>query len=225
MIKPEKLLFVDVALSPKYKTYAELKKEDPKLWHTWTSKVDLSKVEMFFWANNDKSLSFDEKLALYYKHDVVNRPEYCELVSVSLGLVKDGENKIKTIHSDDQKVVLDKVYETFNKVDGKYILAGSGLKYFVIPVLCKFFVKHGLKIPKYIQRYLNAKPWETNFVDVTELWAFNKGSYTSLELTAKFLECFNETVKDDNLIKNANSQSYVNVDMMMNTYRKLHNSY
>lgn len=173
-----KILFIDIETVPFQASYKDLDKEWKSLWDR--------KAE-FLSRNED-----DDPNSLYQRAGIY--AEFGKVVCVSLGfLVLKGEKRefrLKSIHGEDEKELLTKVSEVFNRFYNgpDCLLCAHNGKEFDFPYLSRRMLINGLKLPHLLD-IAGRKPWEVQHLDTMQLWRFGDYKhYTSLKLLCKLFD-------------------------------------
>lgn len=187
------MLFFNVKSVLEYPTLSKLKEGNELMYNRWTVISD----DRF--AN---SVSSRESI---YKENAINYPEFSKIVTISFGTIalENGNIKrsFKKINNNNEAVIIEEFmnvlhqesFEGKNSTPEKYrILCGHNISSFEIPLLIKRFLIHYEKfenktLPYILKKQLSSKPWESNVVDVNNIWKFNGNGSTSLPLFSDFL--------------------------------------
>jgi len=183
-IQLQDLLVLDIETVSQKKSFDDLDEEWQELWSRKAGALNNPEIV--------PSKIYD-RAAIY--------AEFGKVICIGLGIFhhQDGELhlKVKSIHGDDEKAVLQAFAELLNtKFNGpKHMLVAHNGKEFDFPFLCRRMLINGIHIPAILD-VAGKKPWETNFIDTMELWKFGDyKNYTSLNVLAK---CFGiPSPKDD----------------------------
>lgn len=122
---------------------------------------------------------YDAKAALF--------PELGRITCISLGVAVNGTLHMRSYCGQGEKDILEVFAAAVTKVKEPITWCGHYIKKFDIPYICKRMVVCGVGIPEAVN-VTGKKPWETNILDTSELWAFGSGSHTSLEVLCHILE-------------------------------------
>jgi DNA polymerase elongation subunit (family B) len=183
-IQLQDLLVLDIETVSQKKSFDDLDEEWQELWARKAGALNNPEIV--------PSKIYD-RAAIY--------AEFGKIVCIGLGIFHNIEGelhlKVKSIHGDDEKVVLQAFADLLNsKFNGpKHMLVAHNGKEFDFPYLCRRMLINGIHIPSILD-VSGKKPWETNFIDTMELWKFGDyKNYTSLNVLAK---CFGiPSPKDD----------------------------
>lgn len=160
-----KLLFFDIETVGMTRTLGDLEKMNPVLAE------QVKKYEDWFYKRfpEDKDIGLSE----VFERRSALVPEFAKVITISFGFLnEDGTVKMKTIANDDEKTVLQKSRQIFEKVnDLDYILCGHNIKNFDIPMLAKRMMVHGMEPPAIFPSY-DTKPWDVKALDVREVWSY-----------------------------------------------------
>lgn len=171
-----KILFFDLETVGLEKDFQTLKEKYPEL------ATQFGKYEDWFKKRypEDKDLTIDE----LYLSKAALLPEFGKIVVASFGFVTpDGEIKIQTFATDDEKTLLTDVKSLLNKVNKlDFSLCGHNIKLFDIPMVCKRMIINGIKPPSILPAF-DTKPWEVKAIDTKDFWQYgNNFSIATLEL-------------------------------------------
>lgn len=169
-------LFFDIETTGCYNTLDDLREKNHRLFDLWMKRSHQIRKGL---ENNE--LSGEElwisKSALY--------PEFSRVVCVSMGAFSQNmEIRINSFCSEDEKDILDKTNKVFENSRAKgWRLGGHTIKNFDIPSLGKRMLINSME-PSPIIQVWSKKPWETGFLDISEIFSFGAWgqSYTSLDL-------------------------------------------
>jgi DNA polymerase elongation subunit (family B) len=183
-IQLQDLLVLDIETVSQKKSFDDLDEEWQELWSRKAGALNNPEIV--------PSKIYD-RAAIY--------AEFGKIVCIGLGIFHNIEGelhlKVKSIHGDDEKVVLQAFADLLNsKFNGpKHMLVAHNGKEFDFPYLCRRMLINGIHIPAILD-VAGKKPWETSFIDTMELWKFGDyKNYTSLNVLAK---CFGiPSPKDD----------------------------
>jgi hypothetical protein len=169
--KLDKILFFDVETVSQYEKYSDMPKELLKVWEGMFDRLrkrvtDESRIDNEFM--NEKEIKQE-----VYRQTSGLFPEFGKICCVSVGFVtKKGVVKLESFYGTDERDILVKTIELFNKVDGMgFELCGQNIKQFDIPFIGKRCVINGLKPPKSFPTH-DSKPWDLNVIDTKEVWSF-----------------------------------------------------
>lgn len=175
----EKIFVFDCEWTPLSKTYKDLKRGFPLLAEVFSHQVDkwehqreLEGLPRFV----DIEEWWEEKAHFY--------PEFCKMICVSYGYFNKGEFVIQSVWGEDEKKLLTKVQEVFDKVNQSgYVLSGAGIIRFDMPWLSKRMMINGIIPPKNLNVF-GKKPWEIEAYDIQQVWGQGvyQESFTPLEL-------------------------------------------
>jgi len=197
-------LFLNVKSVLEYPTLEKLKESNEKLYLDW---VKLSKLK---YENKYNNVSKDEDIDAIrqsiYEEYAVKYPEFCRIVSITMGTVFiDGKSKKKALTkfvNDDEFQVIQPFMEILYQLSSDGVkstpqyfpsLCGYDIISYDIPFLIKRFLIHRDKfennkeLPLIIKKILDLKPWEEGIVDIANIWKFNGYENESLLLISDFL--------------------------------------
>jgi 3'-5' exonuclease len=180
-----KTMFIDIETASCVSNYDELSPKMQSLWH--------KKSKIFNKEETDFAKTFDNGAGIY--------AEFGRIVCVCMGYFTDTDLttfRVKQFSGTDEKILLEEVYQVFNKflLDNTFSLCGHNIKEFDVPYMCRRTVINKVAMPFFFKDLQNRKPWENPLVDTLHLWRFGDFKhYTSLELLATILGI--DTPKDD----------------------------
>lgn len=156
------------------------------------------------WEKKSTFLRRDEEYPLdkLYFEKAAIYSEFGKIICISVGILYKDKSKnlnirIKSIHSDDEKEVLNGFIDLLKeKLDEEKIqLCGHNAKEFDLPYLCRRMLINGISLPPYLQ-LSGKKPWEIKHLDTMEMWKF--GDYKNFTSLALLAQIFNvPSPKDD----------------------------
>lgn len=183
-IQLQNLLVIDIETVSQKANFSELDEDWQELWSKKVGALNNPEI--------DASLNYD-RAAIY--------AEFGKIVCIGIGVFYKNNDewhlKVKSIHGDDEKQILEEfsllLNKSFNSVNHQ-LVAHNG-KEFDFPYICRRLLINDLKIPG-ILNISGKKPWEIKHIDTMELWKFGDyKNYTSLNVLAK---CFGiPSPKDD----------------------------
>jgi len=180
-INIENILFLDIETAPEYPSYDDLPEIFKKLWDKKAMRI--KKEE------NDTPDFLYERAGIY--------SEFGKIICISVGIMKDGEIRIKSFFGDDEKLLLSdfsKMLSTKFNSKTNLLCAHNG-KEFDFPYIARRMLIHNIRLPEMLD-IAGKKPWEISHLDTMELWKFGDyKNYTSLELLAAIFNI--PTPKDD----------------------------
>lgn len=198
----QKIIFFNVKTASGEKDFNELSLKDLKLSNLWSKRCEYLRSRF----EENKNLSDYD---LYQKKAFLH-PEFNRIICASFGRIElDKETGspfllIKNYFNDNEKIILNQILKVFNNNKlSSFKFASHNTKRFDIPTLSKRFLINGIEIPKSLLIY-NLKPWETPFIDLSEIWGFGawQESFVPLELISHCLnvdhiyEYCNEDIND-----------------------------
>ncbi|HEX6981171.1 MAG TPA: 3'-5' exonuclease [Balneolaceae bacterium] len=169
-INLEKILFLDIETVPEVFDYTDLDDVKRNLWDI------KSKYKQ---RNGLTAEDIYEKAGIY--------AEFGKIVCISVGLIKQDENKqirLKSFYGHNEKQLLEEfinlLLEHYNT--NNHLLCAHNGKEFDFPYLARRMLINGLSLPDLLN-IAGKKPWEINHLDTMELWKFGDYKhYTSLDL-------------------------------------------
>ena len=171
----KKCLYIDIETAGLFPDFFELEASNPQLADLWRKRcVWLNKADGT--EKSPRDLWWD-KSALH--------PEFARVVCVSMGYLNDQDEKIiKTISEEDEKELLTQLKDQLHKIDLiGWKIGGHTIKNFDIPFIGKRMLILGIDPPSILHVYTK-KPWETSFLDISEIFSFGAygQAHTSLDL-------------------------------------------
>jgi len=173
------ILFIDietVSCAPDFKSL------DTRLQPLWIKKAAF--------LRNEEDLPLED---LFFKRAGIFS-EFGKIITIGLGyFTKNDENKlgfrVKSISSDDEKVILSEFIGIITKYDkDKLCLCAHNGKEFDFPYLCRRLLINSIEIPEVLD-VSRKKPWEVPLIDTIEMWKFgDRKNYTSLDLLAAIFD-------------------------------------
>ncbi len=177
----QNLLYVDIETVGRFKDFEETKEKDPKLAELWEKRCK------WLHKNVDPGESIETQ-DLWSNRSSLH-PEFGKIVCVSFGVFSNGEERITSFYGDDETDILSKCNKVLENSRNKgYKIAGLNIKNFDIPYLGKRMLINGITPDPSIQTW-NKKPWESGFMDLSDIFSFGAWgqTFSSLELIAHSL--------------------------------------
>ncbi len=180
-INIENILFLDIETAPAYPNYDDLPDNFKKLWDKKAMRITKE--------DSDTPDVLYERAGIY--------SEFGKIICISVGIIKDGEIRIKSFFGDDEKKIL---VDFSNMLSTKFnprshLLCAHNGKEFDFPYIARRMLIHGVGLPEMLD-IAGKKPWEISHLDTMELWKFGDyKNYTSLELLSAIFNI--PTPKDD----------------------------
>ena len=172
-------LVIDIETVSEYPEYDAMPERLKPLWDRKSQ-----------FLKNDDALNTKE---LYFERAGIYA-EFGRIVCIAVGYFVRAEGnttqlRVKSLHNDDERVVLDEFKELLSKFDEKKIvLVAHNGKEFDFPYICRRMLVKGIEIPECLN-ISGKKPWEVKHIDTMEMWKFGDWkSYTSLELLATIFD-------------------------------------
>jgi len=183
MVDIEQILFFDIETTGISASLDDLKKNNPRLADLWAKRDEFLRERY----SNNKGLSADELWRL--KSGL--QPEFGLVVCISFGyFVKKNDDYEKKITSfaltpdtTEAKILLDAKGVINNATKKGFRLGGMAIKRFDVPYLWKRMLINKINPPT-ILNAIGKKPWEINFIDLSDIWSGGawQESYTSLDI-------------------------------------------
>ena len=183
----DNLFYFDIETVGKHSTLEEFEKNDKTGYDLF-----IKKIEKKEWIGEPNDIYLSKSPLL---------PEYGKIICVSMSYYNKDDLKILTKINDNESELVKEVNNIFKKIGEKTIngLCGYFIKGFDIPWLNRKFLKYDLEIPK-ISKTFNIKPWESNIVDLYEMWK----NYSSLENVSFDEMLYDLNIQNDNNINGSN---------------------
>ncbi len=180
-INIEKVLFLDIETVPQYPDYKMVPEELRALWNRKAQKL-----------SSDPA---DTAETLYGRAGIY--AEFGKIICISVGVVRNGQLRIKSFASDNEGELLSGfsalLNNSFSAPDD--LLCAHNGKEFDFPYIARRMLINGIALPSLIDT-AGRKPWEVQHIDTMELWKFGDyKSYTSLALLTAIFNI--PTPKDD----------------------------
>lgn len=171
----EDFLFIDIET-----TYddPEFNEESP-MWDAWEYKQRKRK-EM-------QDASTEDLIEEYFEWAAVD-PTYGRIVCITIGIVRNGEIRLKTFSGDERELLLEFNAMLPSVVTNKTWLSGHAIKNFDARYVALRMMKHGVDIPLLLD-VNHLKPWEIQYADTAELWrgpAFGVKTSSLIEVASFF---------------------------------------
>jgi len=180
-INIENILFLDIETVPMFPEYQSQPESLKNLWN--------KKAEYLKRKEEDTAETLYERAGIY--------AEFGKIICISVGFYRNGEFRVKSFFSDDEKEILKNFISLLNKSYNtrEHLLCGHNAKEFDFPYIARRILINGLPIPEILD-IAGRKPWEINHLDTMDLWRFGDyKNYTSLELLTTIFDI--PTSKDD----------------------------
>ena len=195
------LLYFDIETTGCYETFEELLNKDPRLAHLWEKRcVWLRKNSGPDLADATEEQLWQEKSSLH--------PEFGRVVCVSFGAYQNDELKVQSFIGGEAEILTNTNKVMNNAFTKGMKLAGHTIKNFDIPYLGKRMLVHRVE-PSPLIFSLNRKPWDSPFLDISEMFSFGGWgqTHTSLDLMSALLGV--NSPKDDMNGSQVHSQFYM----------------
>ena len=189
-------LFFNVKSVLIYPTLTELQEANPALYENWRT---ISKAKY-----SDAGVSA-EYAQMQYEDKGIYYPEFTRIVAITYATIhlKNGEmdRNFKKIANQNEAIVIDSFMDVLDFFSSEGVQ--SNPKFFPmfcghniiandIPLLVKRFIinrpelKHK-KLPYMLKRVLDLKPWESDMIDVINVWKFNGFQNGNLMLISDYM--------------------------------------
>ncbi|MBD78940.1 MAG: 3'-5' exonuclease [Crocinitomicaceae bacterium] len=176
----ERVLFLDIETVPQYKTYKEVPERFQKLW---------DKKAGFLAKNEETPEEIYDRAGIY--------AEFGKIVCISVGFIHNGEIRLKSFYSHNEKELLQEFIDLLNGFFARQdqLLCAHNGKEFDFPYIARRLLINGLPLPSLLN-IAGKKPWEILHLDTMELWKFGDfKNFTSLNLLTAVFDI--PTPKDD----------------------------
>lgn len=184
MIHKSKLndvLVVDIETTTEFETAKELKEKKPALYNSMLKKVEYYLKHDYDYDDGmreeDIQMVYEEKMPLY--------PEYSKIIGISCGGFKDNEIKTISFFDHNEKNVLIKFFDFFNKklkFNKSTVIVGYNIMGFDIPFIAKRSMINSISVPDFFM-IGDKKPWNLTeqFKDLFTFWQMGSRNYISLD--------------------------------------------
>ena len=164
------IMYIDIETRGNYENYQQFKINDE-----FGSDLFLKKYEKLA---KDKYNTVDDA----YKALCGLMSPYGSICCVSMGFYdRNGDKNIQSISNYDEKTLVHMLHENLVKIHKhNFVLSGYNITNFDIPWMNHKFLKYGLTIPE-ITATNGKKPWELDFIELSDMWKSNFKYYSSLE--------------------------------------------
>lgn len=167
-------IYFDAEWVPITYSYRELNERAKSAW----DKLHRARYEKYELTSQE---SYEQKAGFH--------AEFSKLLCISVGAVQNEEFKTHSFTiQKSEKELLTQFADFINKLSPQARLIGKGIKNYDIPFITKRFIKHKITVPR-AWRVWEQKPWETQFIDIQDIYA--NGAYSqglvSLDLICNFL--------------------------------------
>ena len=141
-----------------------------------------------------KESTEEELIELYYSKAPLYA-EYGKIVCITIGIIRNGEVRIKSFYGDDEKVLLQEFNEMLDTfVTSRTWLCGHAVTHFDAPWIMRRCLINGVE-PNMLFDVAHLKPWEVNYMDTQTLW--KSTSWKSVSLIALATSLGIPSPKDD----------------------------
>ena len=186
------MLFFNIKTVLEYPTLKDLEVNNLPMFKRWKYLYETKHSEM-----DNENLAYESN-AVYYS-------EFAKIVAISYATVyvENGTLKrdFKKIINFDERVVIETFFDELRILSNTDTqstpqifptLCGHNIINHDIPTLIKRFVLLNSKeknssLPYILKRSLYSKPWESDIIDIVNIWKFNGFEHTSLMLISDFL--------------------------------------
>jgi predicted PolB exonuclease-like 3'-5' exonuclease len=154
-------LFFDIETVRKYKSFEELKDNEPQIAEIWLDKCQHNEN-----YKNEPELMYEKYASLY--------PEYSKIVCISYGYYDSVTSKWKIEHLNDEQITEKELLFEFGKLCNtkfhKSILAGYNIRRFDIPFVYRRMLVNNILPPTQFDSS-EKKPWEIINLDLYKVWS------------------------------------------------------
>jgi predicted PolB exonuclease-like 3'-5' exonuclease len=179
----KKSLYFDVETAGCKEKFVELQRENPRLAKLWEKRckwlAQNSGDDAKYYTPED---FWSEKSSLH--------PEFGIIVCVSFGAYDNkGDFKVQSFVGEEKEILTNANKVLNNAWNKSWKLAGHTIKNFDVPFIGKRMAIHGIN-PSPLIFSLNRKPWDSPFLDISEIFSFGGWGqvHTSLDLMACSLD-------------------------------------
>lgn len=172
----KKCLYFDIETAGITSTFEELQDVNPRLAKLWEKRSGwLAKNSGEEMKNYSPSDFWKVKSSLH--------PEFSKVVCVSFGAYKDDKIVINSFIGEEYQILSDSNKVFNNAVAKGWKLGGHTIKNFDIPFVGKRMIINKID-PSPLIASLNRKPWESPYLDISEIFSFGGWgqTHTSLDL-------------------------------------------
>lgn len=192
------MLFINVKSVLEFPTLEELKEYKPNIYDNWKY---LSK-KMY---GVDFEIADKETIRKTYDEHAVKFPEFVKIIAITYanvynenGSLKRNFKKIVLPNEIDMiQIFMDVLHQISSdgvKSTPQYfpIMCGYNIINYDIPLLVKKSIQYreelvNKQLPLILKMNLDIKPWESNIIDINNVWKFNGLNYMSLNMISDFM--------------------------------------
>lgn len=170
----KKCLYFDIETSGITETFEELEEINPRLAKLWEKRsVWLSKNSGEEMKNYTPSQFWNVKSSLH--------PEFSKVVCISFGAYREDEVVINSFIGNEEDILLSSNKVFNNAVTKGWKLGGHTIKNFDVPFIGKRMIINKID-PSPLIASLNRKPWESPYLDISDIFAFGGWGQTHSSL-------------------------------------------
>ena len=172
-----KCLYFDIETAGITNTFEELEEFDPRLSKLWEKRCNWLRTNS---GEEMKSYTCSD----FWKIKSSLHPEFSKVVCVSFGAYgQDDEFKVQSFTGEEYQILNDSNKVFNNAVNKSWKLAGHTIKNFDIPFVGKRMIINRID-PSPLIASLTRKPWDSPYLDISEIFAFGGWgqTHTSLDL-------------------------------------------
>lgn len=193
------MLLINVKTVLEHPTLESLKENNPQMFERWKY-LSKSKYGVDFTCGDE------ELVKTTYEENAIKYPEYSKIVAITYAKLYNENGDMKRFFKkiafpnefDNVQTFLDILHQISSdglKSSPQYfpILCGYNILGHDIPFLIKKYLQYREelttipKLPFVLKRTLDTKPWESDVVDIVNVWKFNGFDYMPLMAIADFL--------------------------------------
>jgi uncharacterized protein YprB with RNaseH-like and TPR domain len=176
----ERVLFLDIETVPQHANYKDIPERLKTLW---------DKKAGFLAKNEETPKELYNRAGIY--------AEFGKIICISVGFIHNGEIRLKSFYSHDEKELLIEFSDLLTGFFGRndQLLCAHNGKEFDFPYIARRLLINGFPLPHMLD-IAGKKPWEIQHLDTMELWKFGDfKNFTSLNLLTAVFDI--PTPKDD----------------------------
>jgi hypothetical protein len=184
-----KMLYFDIETAGITETFEDLERENPRLAKIWEKRSG-------WLAKNSGEEMKDYGPSDFWKVKSSLHPEFSKVVCVTFGAYHGDEIKLSSFTGNEHQVLSDcnKVFN--NAVTKGWKLGGHTIKNFDIPFIGKRMIINRID-PSPLIASLNRKPWDSPYLDISEIFAFGGWGQTHSSLDLMCCVFGHESPKED----------------------------
>lgn len=176
-----KILYFDIETAGLTFTFEELQDFNPKIAELWKKRCK--------WLKQNSGEEFKDYICGdFWKIKASLHPEFSKIVCVSFGAYHGDNMKIQSFYGEEYEI-LENTNKIFNNAMSKgWKIGGHTIKNFDIPFIGKRMIINKIN-PSPLIANLNRKPWDSPFLDISDVFSFGGWgqTHTSLDLMSAIL--------------------------------------